>query len=209
MSQPDQASPTVDCLLTTICGFLLPFFLVGAGGNLAAARAAVLELIDAYSPNTPTELDLVGRIIGFSTAAMDNLRLSMSEGLSDTKVLRYRSNAVSLSRAAEQVRLILRAIQEKREIACKIPRPTVAAAPNPSPPAPRPELPRIGGPVIPSAAANVLPMDIEAMKRDARVMMAAFSKQDARATTAIAAIPNPTAFVKSAATAAIAAARRA
>jgi hypothetical protein len=102
MNQQQPASPTVQCLRTTICGFLLPFFLSAAGGNLEAARAAILELIDAYNARTLAELDLVGRIVGFSIVAMDNLRLSMTEDMSDTKVLRYRSNAVALSRAAEQ-----------------------------------------------------------------------------------------------------------
>jgi hypothetical protein len=51
---------------------------------------------------TPTELDLVGRIIGFSVAAMDNLRLSMASDLSATKILRYRSNAVTLCRSSDQ-----------------------------------------------------------------------------------------------------------
>ena len=207
MTQPGQANPTVNCVYATICGFLLPFFLLAAGGNLDAARAAVLELIDAHHPGSPTELDLVGRLIGFSTAALDNLRLSMGDGLSDTKVLRYRSNAVSLSRAAEQARKILQALQENRENTIKIPRPAVVAAPNPATPAPKPDLPRLAAPVGP-VTPGVPAMDIEAMKRDARIMMAAFSKHGAQASTAIAAIPNAATFAKSAATAAIAPFRR-
>jgi hypothetical protein len=204
MTQPEQANPTFECLYATICAFLLPFYLTGAGGNLELAKAAVPELIDAYNPATPTDLDLIGRIIGFSTAAMDNLRLSMREGLSDTKILRYRSNAVSLTRAAEQARQILQAIQEKRESKRKIPRPAVALAPTPPAPAPKTEPPRAFTPpvLISAVTAKVPPMDIEAMKREARVMMAAFSKQAVQASTAIAAIPDPAAFVKSAAAAA-------
>jgi hypothetical protein len=197
-SQPDQANPTLDCLYATICGFILPFFLASAGGNTKAARAAVAELIDAYNPATPTELDLVGRIIGFSIVAMDNLRLSMDDGLSTTKVLRYRSNAVSLSRASEQARLILQAIQAKRETTAQIPRPAVAAAPAPPPAAETSDLPRAAAPSDRTDTVTGAPIDFEAMKRDARVMIAAFSKQGAQASTAIAAIPDPAAFAKSA-----------
>jgi hypothetical protein len=198
--QPDQSNPTLDCLYATICGFILPFFLAAAGGNVKAARAAVAELIDAYNPATPTELDLVGRIIGFSIVAMDNLRLSMDDDLSTTKLLRYRSNAVSLSRASEQARVILQAIQAKRETTAQIPRPAVAAAPAPSPPARTSDLPRATAlsDRTSTVTATGAPVDFEAMKRDARVMMAAFSKQGAQASTAIAAIPDSAAFAKSA-----------
>ncbi len=39
-------------------------------------------------------------------------------------------------------------------------------------------------------------MDIDAMKRDARLMMAAFSKHGAQASTAIAAIPGAATFAR-------------
>jgi hypothetical protein len=123
MTHPERTGPTIDTLHATICDFLLPFLLTEAGGNVETARAAILQLIDAYNPNGTTELDLVGRLIGFSITSMDNLRLSMGEGLSDTKVLRYRSNAVSLSRAAEQARKVLHAVQGNQETTGQIPRP--------------------------------------------------------------------------------------
>jgi hypothetical protein len=201
MNQQQPASPTVQCLRTTICGFLLPFFLSAAGGNLEAARAAILELIDAYNARTLAELDLVGRIVGFSIVAMDNLRLSMTEDMSDTKVLRYRSNAVALSRAAEQARQILRVLQENRENTQAIPRPTVAPA---APPRPQPS--RTPAALTPAMPLPPLPKDIETMKREARIMMGAFSKQGA--SSAIEMIPDPAAMAISAARAAIAAARR-
>ena len=115
MSQIDHDVSAIDCLFETILGFMLPFFLVGAGGSPDIAGAAVRELIDAYGAGTSTELDLVGRIVGFSIAALDNLRLSMTTGMSDTKVLRYRCNAVTLSRASDQARTILEAVQAKPE----------------------------------------------------------------------------------------------
>jgi hypothetical protein len=201
----------------------LPFFLAAASGNVSAARAAVLELIGAYSPGTSIELDLAGRVIGFSIVAMDNLRLSMEDGLSATRVLRYRSNAVALSRASEQARLILQAIQANRESTAPIPRPAVAVAPTPAvgptpavaptpavtaAPDPQPQAPKAEPPrTAPANAINanpapmgldLSPKGLEAMKRDARIMMAAFLKQGAQASTAIGSIPDPTAFARSA-----------
>ena len=120
----DEAIPS-DCTFQTILNFMLPFFLAGAGGDADFARAAIFELLDAYNAATTPELDLAGRIIIFSTAAMDDLRLSMTDPeMSDTKKLRYRSNAVALSRSAEQCRKVLEAMQAKRQ-ATK--RPTSAA----------------------------------------------------------------------------------
>ena len=57
-SEPVASEPTTaDCLFGTIMGFLLPFFLTGAGGNPQIAEAAIKELIEAYNAATPTELD--------------------------------------------------------------------------------------------------------------------------------------------------------
>jgi len=129
MIQADPSVPATGDVFETIVGFLLPFFLTAANGNPDRARAAIAELLGAYGASTATELDLVGRIIGFSIVAMDNLRLSMTNGMSDTKVLRYRCNAVTLGRASDRARTLLEASQAKRGSAEKIPRPTVADAP--------------------------------------------------------------------------------
>jgi cell division septum initiation protein DivIVA len=194
-------NPSFECTFDTILRFMLPFFLTAAAGDPQIARATVNDLIQAYNASTAGELDLVGRVIGFSTAAMDNLRLSMAPGLSDTKVLRYRSNAVTLSRASDQARKILETVQAKQEQTRKIPRPAVVEAPAPQPvPAPRPTA-RIAAP---SVSSN-FPLDIEAMKRDARIMMAAFSKQGA---AAMPAVLDPTTAIKAAAHVAVTNARR-
>jgi hypothetical protein len=190
MTQPEP--PTYDCTLDTILGFLLPFFLAAASGNPEHAKAAIRELIGAYNASTPQELDLVGRIIGFSIASLDNLRLSMTPDLSDTKVLRYRSNAVTLSRASNQAMKALEALQAKQEQPRPIPRPSVAAAPPP--PAARAQRPATQAAApTPSTKANTEhpPLDIEAMKREARVAMMAFSKNGPQGAGAIAAIANP------------------
>ncbi|WP_428486609.1 hypothetical protein [Rhodopila sp.] len=112
--QPEPDLSTVDVILQTILGFMLPFLLAGAGGNPDLAIATIMDLVNDYQAATPQELELVGRIISFSTLSMDNLRLSMTEGLADSKVLRYRSNAVALSRNAEQCRKVLQDIQGNR-----------------------------------------------------------------------------------------------
>src|ERR1700757_4783632 len=62
----ETSTTTTDCLFDSILGFLLPFFLLGAGGDRTVATAAVRELIQAYNASTPTELGLAGRILGFS-----------------------------------------------------------------------------------------------------------------------------------------------
>ena len=134
MTPSTASSNTTDrtataCVLETIIGFLLPFFLTAAGGNVDTARAAIRQLIDAYGAATATELDLAGRIVGFSIAALDNLRLSMGADLPVTKVLRYRSNAVTLGRASDQARKALAAIRANPDQPLKTPRPSVAPAP--------------------------------------------------------------------------------
>jgi hypothetical protein len=192
---------TMDCIFENVLGFMLPFFLSSTGGDADLASDAIRELAEGYNVASPNELELVGRVLGFSTVAMDNLRLSMNPEMSDTKVLRYRSNAVALSRAGEQCRKILEVMQANRKLpplpitiatpviaAPVIPRPIIAAAPPPAqkpqppqsavkkPPA-QPAAPR--APASPSRTGGVplLPDDIETMKREARVILAAFSNK--------------------------------
>jgi hypothetical protein len=210
---------TIDCIFEHILGFMLPFFLVAAGGDKALARAVISELAEAYNAATAIELELVGRILGFSTVAMDNLRVSMDPEMSDTKVLRYRSNAIALSRAGEQCRKILETIQAKRGTAQKpgtMPQPTIAPAPEPrmvtvsvptidltstprtTPPPPPPTVKETAQTQsrAPCAietprpdAIPLAPMSIEAMKRDARQMLAAFSRNGGATEPSVAAFP--------------------
>jgi len=195
---------------------MLPFFIAGAGGDADLARAAISELADAYNVASATELELVGRILGFSTVAMDNLRLSMNSEMSDTKALRYRSNAVALSRAAEQCRKILEVVQANRKPAqppMSIPRPAVVAAPaaeaaqeKPRTPPPPPRLPD-----PPSGGVPLFPTDLEAMKQGARVMLAAFSKDagpSGHAAASFPDIPDTAAMIGAAVREAIAASER-
>lgn len=186
MSHPASQPGLVDCLFGTILGFMLPFYLAGSGGDVNVASAAILELIEAYSAATAAELDVVGRLLGFNAVAMDNLRLSMRSGLSDTKILQYRANAVALGRMADQCRKALEAMQTKREQYCEtagMPHPGSMPEPRPAPIAPPPQSPppRDLPPSPPQASARSamavegdpeFASDIETMKQNARAMLA-------------------------------------
>ena len=127
---PDPADASICCAFQTIVGNLTPFYLVAAGGSLAAAAQTILDLIRAYQPHDAAEIELAGRIVGLCAAAADSLRASMRAGLSDTKVLRYRGNAVALERAAEKTRAALAVMQQQRH---EHQPPEPAAAPDPRP----------------------------------------------------------------------------
>ena len=241
-------------------GFLLPFFLAGAGGDSSAARAAIREMVEEYAAATATELDLVGRIIGFSVMATDNLRLSMKPDLSDTKVLRYRSNAVALSRASEQCRKMLEALQANRKpgqkpmtISAADTTPATTIAPIPVPPAqpaqaqpaqaqpaqaqpaqaqpaqaqpepaqaqpaqarptrtqPMPSTPSPSTSPSPIAGTSLSPQTLEAMKRDARTLLASFSAtgSSALASGVLSQIEDPDKLVSAAVRQAIVASQR-
>lgn len=173
------------------------------------ANAAIRELIQAYNASTATELDLAGRIVGFSVAAMDNLRLSMKPGLSDTLVLRYRCNAVTLSRSADQARMMLEALPAGRPACRDVPRPSVAPAPKVTEAVKPPALTATTAAKPPASTATTaakspaadsagFPQDIEAMKREARIMLAGFSRNGLHG-SAIPLIPDPVALAGAAA----------
>jgi hypothetical protein len=246
MTQPAFQPNALDCIVENIFGFLLPFFLLGAGGDANLARDAIQQLALSYNAATATEVELVGRILGFGTVAMDNLRLSMKPDMSDTKILRYRSNAVALSRAGEQCRKILEVMQANRippERPVHIPRPAIAAAPPPAK-SPQPQIQpsqirpsqiqpsqiqpsQTQQPQAPQTAphpskhhphqrnatshAAEIPTDLEAMRRDARMMLAAFSNNGGpppRTTAAFPRADDPDARAAAAVMEAIAAIKR-
>jgi hypothetical protein len=186
-AQPD----TMDRAFEAFCMLLMPFFLLGAGDDPEKARAAVADLLRAYNPASPQELDLAARIVGFSAAALDNLRLSMaSPDFSDTKVLRYRSTAVSLSRSAEQCRKTLGTLQAEQ------PALPVAA---PQPPAVKPQTP-----LPPMTAARV-----DKAKGEARDILTGLARlgraiPPGQGMTAIRIAPDPGAQITAAVTAALA-----
>lgn len=184
---------TMDRAFDAICLFLMPFFLIGSADDPEKARGAVADLLLAYNPATPQELDLAARIVGFSAAALDNLRLSMADpALPDTKVLRYRANAVNLSRSSEQCRAELKNLQADR--------PQAEAAERQVNPTPiKVALPK---PLPPMAAAR-----IEHAKAEARDMLTGLARlggacPPGQGMTAIRVTPDPGAQVAAAVTAA-------
>lgn len=220
MTQPQPTA--IDCIFENILGFMLPFLLASAGGDANLARAAIQELAEAHNVATATELEVVGRLLGFSVVAMDNLRLSMNRDLSDTKVLRYRSNAVALSRAGEQCRKILEVMQDNRKPdvkAVSLPAPVVADAPPPPALLPRPrrgdenkQPSRVEASQPLTGGSAKFPESTEAAKRDARLLLAMFARNGAvsgQTATIFPHIPDPAAAVDKAVREAFRGSRRA
>jgi hypothetical protein len=85
--------------------------LLSGGNNIAQARAAATETVNAYCARNQADLITIAQIIGFSLAALDTISLSMTEDLSPAMTLRLRGNASVLNRAAEQHRRIHQAGQ--------------------------------------------------------------------------------------------------
>ena len=132
---PAYGPEEIDCLVATILGYLLPFYMVGSDGNGTVAGASIVALIQDCCPVTPIEFDLAGRLVGYGVAAMDNLQMSMRPGLSDAKVLQYRAGAVALGRSAEQCRKALDAIRARRELHEAATAQSIPASPSaPTPP---------------------------------------------------------------------------
>ena len=89
MPQPDDspaqpassaAARAKDDLIEQALFTLTPFFLDGAGGDLARARRAAVEMLKAYPINSMLELQLATEFIAFSQSAMDDLRLQQTAG---------------------------------------------------------------------------------------------------------------------------------
>ena len=91
-----------------IITYLTPMFLATAGGDVQYARMAATEAVKAYKAREHVDLLYIAQIIAFGLAILDSLNRSMADDLSVTQVLRLRSNAASLSRAAERCQRVLR-----------------------------------------------------------------------------------------------------
>jgi hypothetical protein len=162
---PAYGPEEIDCLVATILGYLLPFYMVGSDGNGTVAGASIVALIQDCCPVTPIEFDLAGRLVGYGVAAMDNLQMSMRPGLSDAKVLQYRAGAVALGRSAEQCRKALDAIRARRELHEAATAQSIPASPSaptpplaPSAPASPAEPPRGMPPAQPHASVHPAPV---------------------------------------------------
>ncbi len=123
---PQTAAPqTPDLLFDLIIALLAPIFLGVTAGDVALARLAARETVNAYRAQNQAALIAVAQIIAFGLAALGSLSLSMADDLSLSMTLRLRGNANALNRAAEQNRKAL----------------TGARRHSPEPPAPEPQHP--------------------------------------------------------------------
>ncbi len=98
----------------TILTRLATLFLVGAGGDLAAAREAAAQLLAEYCPKTANELRLAAQIVSFSLHALEALSQASAPDISLSRTLRLRGSAVSLNRESEKAQRRLDQIQQAR-----------------------------------------------------------------------------------------------
>jgi hypothetical protein len=97
-----------DILLALIVALLAPMFLCVTAGDIAVARRAAHETVNAYRAKDHADLIAVAQIIGYGLAALGSLSLSMEDDLSLSMTLRLRANANALNRSAEQNRRAIR-----------------------------------------------------------------------------------------------------
>jgi hypothetical protein len=97
----------IDILTTLIIALLAPMFLTATGGDLAAARAAAADSIEAYRARTHADLLAVAQIVAFSLSALGSLSLAMAPEIPIPLTLRLRGNANACNRSVEQNRRAL------------------------------------------------------------------------------------------------------
>jgi hypothetical protein len=101
----DPPDPSADPLLTIVIAFLAPMFLWA--GDIALARAAAIETLNAYRISSHRSLFTAAKIIAFELATLCSLSQSMAEDIAVPLALRLRGNAISLDRAADRNRQAL------------------------------------------------------------------------------------------------------
>ena len=106
MSQPEPETGS-SVLLNAVIALLAPMFLWSTGGDVAYARLAAMETLEAYRATGPRSLITATKIIAFELAALWSLSQSMSDEISLSMTLRLRGNANSMDRAAERNRQTL------------------------------------------------------------------------------------------------------
>src|SRR5690349_5507359 len=99
------APTAADPMMTIVIAFLAPMFLWA--GDIALARAAAIETLNAYRVTTHRSLITAAKIIAFELAALCSLSQSMAEDTAVALALRLRNNASSMDRAAERNRQAL------------------------------------------------------------------------------------------------------
>ena len=124
-------------VLETILTRLAALFLIGAAGDMAAARQAALQMLGAYHPKTEDELSLAAQIISFSFQALEALGQAAAPDLPVTRILRLRGGAVSLSRESAKAQRHLSQLQKDRRQG--IPVQSAEAQPEPAQPSSKTE----------------------------------------------------------------------
>jgi hypothetical protein len=94
--------------MAVIAAFLAPMFLGITSGDVALARLAAVEAVNAYRARDHADLIAIAQIIAYGLAALGSLSLSMEADRSVSMTLRLRGNANALNRSAEQNRRVTR-----------------------------------------------------------------------------------------------------
>jgi hypothetical protein len=110
-------------IVDTILGRLAALFLIGANGNVEAARQAVLHLLAGYNIQTDQELFLAAEVISFGCYSLEALSQSATPDMPLNKVIRLRASAVSLNRESHRSRLKLEQMQRGRAAGVPAPQP--------------------------------------------------------------------------------------
>ena len=159
----------VDILTNLIVTLLAPMFLTAAGGDIAFARMAAAQTVNAYRIRNDADLIAVAQIIAFGLAALGSVCLSMADDISPSMTLRLRGNAVALDCSVERNRRALRDSVGDRTI-----RRRATTTAEPEPPLPPAELeppPPIAddqpAPLLTAAAAQQLTAEAEGRLLDA------------------------------------------
>jgi hypothetical protein len=90
--------------MNLVIAFLTPMLLAAAGGDRDQAAAMAVETVNAYNARNPADLLLAGEGIALGLGVLSSMGLSMAENIPINQILRLRTNAASLHRAADQCR---------------------------------------------------------------------------------------------------------
>jgi len=96
--KPAETGP----LMTFVVALLTPLLLTAGITDIALARQAARQAIEAYNAAGNDQLVTVAQIVGFALASLDNLRLSAEPDRSVSMTLKLRGNANALNRATQR-----------------------------------------------------------------------------------------------------------
>ncbi len=127
------ATTLPQAVVETILTHLATLFLIGAAGDITAARQAAAQTLAAYDPQTEDELRLAANIVSFGFQALEALSQAATPDMPLTKILRLRAGAVSLSRESHKAQRRLDQLQKAR-------RQGIAVQPAETQPKPAPKI---------------------------------------------------------------------